>query len=117
MSTISGLEFSNLPADTIGKIIEKCDLIEQWVIQKSLATNQFFKNFRLTLRKVSKDLRSLVDEHKLAYKSIQIYLTNSFILCSYNGKNVTYASENWDEEYEEYEQEELGLAYEEFWIL
>ncbi|EFP08829.1 hypothetical protein CRE_19733 [Caenorhabditis remanei] len=80
MSTTSTLEFSNLPTDTIGKIIEKCDLKEQ-----------------LTLRKVSKDLRSLVDKQKIAYKSIEIYLTESYILCAYNGKNVVYAGKNCDE--------------------
>ncbi|EFP08753.1 hypothetical protein CRE_19732 [Caenorhabditis remanei] len=79
MSTTSALEFSNLPTDTIGKIIEKCDLKEQ-----------------LTLRKVSKDLRSLVDKQKIAYKSITIYLTDSYISCVYNDKDVVYASENWD---------------------
>ncbi|KAF1754466.1 hypothetical protein GCK72_021029 [Caenorhabditis remanei] len=61
MSTTSAPEFSNLPTDAIGKIIEKCDLKEQ-----------------LTLRKVSKDLRSLVDEQKNAYKSIEIYPTDSY---------------------------------------
>ncbi|KAF1754463.1 hypothetical protein GCK72_021026 [Caenorhabditis remanei] len=100
MSTTSTLEFSNLPTDTIEKIIEKCDLKEQ-----------------MTLRKVSRKLRSLVDEQKLGYKSIAIILNDSYIICGYNDKRVTYASGNWDEEYEEYEQEELGLAYEEFWIL
>ncbi|KAF1754589.1 hypothetical protein GCK72_021152 [Caenorhabditis remanei] len=66
MSTTSTLEFSNLPTDTIGRIIEKCDLKEQ-----------------LTLRKVSKDLRSLVDKQKIAYKSIEIYLSDSYISCVY----------------------------------
>ncbi|KAF1754460.1 hypothetical protein GCK72_021023 [Caenorhabditis remanei] len=80
MSTTSALEFSNLPTDAIGKIIEKCDLKEQ-----------------LTLRKVSKDLRSLVDEQKSAYKSIAIYLTESFFSCVYNGKNVVYAGMNFDQ--------------------
>ncbi|EFP04264.1 hypothetical protein CRE_26696 [Caenorhabditis remanei] len=75
----SALEFSNLPTDAIGKIIEKCDLKE------------------LTLRKVSKNLRSLVDEQKIAYKSIEIYLEDSFIFCAHNDKKVVYASENLDE--------------------
>ncbi|KAF1754462.1 hypothetical protein GCK72_021025 [Caenorhabditis remanei] len=79
MSTTSALEFSNLPTDAIGKIIEKCDLKEQ-----------------LTLRKVSKDLRSLVDKQKLAYKSILINPSDSYIDCVYNDKDVVYASENWD---------------------
>ncbi|KAF1754587.1 hypothetical protein GCK72_021150 [Caenorhabditis remanei] len=79
MSTTSALEFSNLPTDAIGKIIEKCELKEQ-----------------LTLRKVSKNLRSLVDEQKIAYKSIEIYPIDSCIFCVYNDKNVVYASENWD---------------------
>ncbi|KAF1754469.1 hypothetical protein GCK72_021032 [Caenorhabditis remanei] len=82
MSTTSALEFSNLPTDAIGKIIEKCDLKEQ-----------------LTLRKVSKDLRSLVDEQKSAYKSIEIDLMDSCIFCVYNNKDVVYASENWDKNY------------------
>ncbi|EFP08726.1 hypothetical protein CRE_19727 [Caenorhabditis remanei] len=79
MSTTSTLEFSNLPTDAIGKIIEKCELKEQ-----------------LTLRKVSKDLRSLVDEQKLAYKSFEIDLTDSLMICVYNGKDVVYASGNWN---------------------
>ncbi|KAF1754610.1 hypothetical protein GCK72_021173 [Caenorhabditis remanei] len=79
MSTTSALEFSNLPTDIIGKIIEKCDLKEQ-----------------LTLRKVSKDLRSLVDEQKSAYKSIEIDLTDSHIFCVYNDKNVKYDGDKLD---------------------
>ncbi|KAF1754470.1 hypothetical protein GCK72_021033 [Caenorhabditis remanei] len=100
MSSTSTVEFSNLPTDAIGKIIEKCDLKEQ-----------------LTLRKVSKDLRSLVDEHKLAYKSIAIISNDSYITCVYNNNKVTYARKNWDEMFEANEQEELGLAYEESCIL
>ncbi|KAF1754465.1 hypothetical protein GCK72_021028 [Caenorhabditis remanei] len=79
-SIISNLELSNLHNDAIEKIIEKCDLKEQ-----------------LTLRKVSKDLRSLVDKQKIAYKSIHIHLMDSHIFCVYNDKKVVYASENWDE--------------------
>ncbi|KAF1754612.1 hypothetical protein GCK72_021175 [Caenorhabditis remanei] len=79
MSTTSTVEFSNLPTDAIGKIIEKCDLKEQ-----------------LTLRKVSKDLRSLVDEQKLAYKSIEIISNDLFISCVYNDKDVVYTSGNWN---------------------
>ncbi|KAF1754607.1 hypothetical protein GCK72_021170 [Caenorhabditis remanei] len=80
MSTTSTLEFSNLPTDAIGKIIEKCDLKEQ-----------------LALRKVSKDLRSLVDKQKIAYKSIEINPRDLYIFCVYNGKNVVYAGMNFDE--------------------
>ncbi|KAF1754461.1 hypothetical protein GCK72_021024 [Caenorhabditis remanei] len=79
MSTTSALEFSNLPTDAIGKIIEKCDLKEQ-----------------LTLRKVSKNLRSLVDEQKIAYKWIEIDPSDSYISCVYNDKDIVYASKNWD---------------------
>ncbi|EFP08723.1 hypothetical protein GCK72_021011 [Caenorhabditis remanei] len=79
----SALKFSNLPTDAFGEIMEKCDLKEQ-----------------LTLRKVSKTLRSLVDKHKLAYKSIEINPRDSYIFCAYNGKKVVYASENLDEKEE-----------------
>ncbi|EFO96022.1 hypothetical protein CRE_15741 [Caenorhabditis remanei] len=83
-SNTSDLELSNLPNDAIEKIIESCDLKEQ-----------------LTLRKVSRSLRSLVDKHKVAFKSIEIYPRHSCIFCAYNGKKVVYASENWDEKEEE----------------
>ncbi|KAF1754586.1 hypothetical protein GCK72_021149 [Caenorhabditis remanei] len=80
MSTTSPFEFSNLPTDTLGKIIEKCELKEQ-----------------LTLRKVSKDLRSLVDKQNIAYKSIEIYLSDLYISCVYNREKVVYAGMNFDE--------------------
>ncbi|KAF1760837.1 hypothetical protein GCK72_009087 [Caenorhabditis remanei] len=61
-SNTSDLDLSNLPNDAIEKIIESCDLKEQ-----------------LTLRKVSRSLRSLVDKHKVAFKSIEIYPRHSCI--------------------------------------
>lgn len=71
------LKFSNLPFDIIKIIVKKADL-------KS----------RLNLRKVSRDLRKIVDKQKPAFKDICIKYKNiSSIFIDFNNQELLYTSD------------------------
>ncbi|EFO89348.1 hypothetical protein CRE_15660 [Caenorhabditis remanei] len=67
-------EFSDLPIDVIGDIVEKMKLKEQ-----------------LILRKVCKQLRDVVDEQKTSpFEAIEISCGDTEIFCRYNCEDVVY---------------------------
>ncbi|CAL2047023.1 unnamed protein product [Caenorhabditis brenneri] len=65
--------FCDLPIELVDKIVKAVDLAS-----------------RLTLRKVSKPLRSLVDSQKPIYNHIELYITSKFIKLTLEGHPVYY---------------------------
>ncbi|CAL2028728.1 unnamed protein product [Caenorhabditis brenneri] len=68
----------DLTVDVIGLIIEKSDYKQQ-----------------MNLRKTSRTLRSLVDKHQPALKSLKVSCYYDYILCHYDDHCVLYIQPNW----------------------